>query len=55
MSEDNGNQMSLDDFRAEVQAQEYAATFGSGIPETLKNERQAILGLHCSGTNRFVF
>ena len=45
MSENDGNQMSLDDFRAEVQAQEkeYTATFGSGefeSRETLKAERE---------------
>ena len=45
MSENDGNQMSLDDFRAEVQEQEkeYTATFGSGefeSRETLKAERE---------------
>ena len=44
MSENDGNQMSLDDFKAEVQAQEkeYTATFGSGefeSRETLKADR----------------
>ena len=45
MSENDNNQMSLDDFKAEVQAQEkeYTSTFGSGefeSRETLKTERE---------------
>ena len=45
MSENDNNQMSLDDFKLEVQAQEkeYATTFGSGefeSRETLRAERE---------------